>query len=250
MGTCVRHGQGITGVVAETRLHGLLDRDAVRQDASDGLVLDGQTWTRAVRRSTRPGSGAIERDQLRKLVDQQMTITQMAAELGVSTATVRRRLARYELRTARTVRRESGASAKDAGVLTMTLRCRTHGETEFILEGRGYYRCKRCRADRVARRRRKAKETLVHEAGGCCAICGYSRYIGALEFHHVDPSQKRLEVNANGATISLDALRVEASKCVLLCSNCHAEVENGVTLLTSTVSSSREFAGPSGPKAP
>ncbi len=26
------------------------------------------------------------------------------------------------------------------------------------------------------------------------------------------------------------ALRAEASKCVLLCANCHAEVENGVAL--------------------
>ena len=27
--------------------------------------------------------------------------------------------------------------------------CRTHGRTEFVLEGRGYYRCKKCRQQRV-----------------------------------------------------------------------------------------------------
>jgi hypothetical protein len=107
-----------------------------------------------------------------------------------------------------------------------------YGETEFILEGRGNYRGKRCRAERVAQRRRDVKATLVAEAGGRCVICGYSRCAAALEFHHVDPNKKLFEVNANGATVSIDMLRTEAKKCVLLCSNCHAEVENGVTRLS------------------
>jgi hypothetical protein len=51
-----------------------------------------------------------------------------------------------------------------------------------------------------------------------------------LQFHHLDPSVKVLPVStasANGS--SLDASRAEAKKCVLLCSNCHAEVESGIT---------------------
>ena len=53
----------------------------------------------------------------------------------------------------------------------------------------------------------------------------------ALHFHHVDPSSKRHEINAKGVAIALDKLRVEARKCVLLCSNCHAEVEDGTVVL-------------------
>lgn len=49
----------------------------------------------------------------------------------------------------------------------------------------------------------------------------------ALHFHHVEPSQKRHELNNKGVAIALDKLRVEAQKRVLLCSNCHAEVEDG-----------------------
>ena len=49
----------------------------------------------------------------------------------------------------------------------------------------------------------------------------------ALHFHHLDPTSKRLELNAKGVSPSLDTLRMEARKCVLLCSNCHAEVEDG-----------------------
>jgi hypothetical protein len=115
--------------------------------------------------------------------------------------------------------------------MTVTLTCARHGETEFGLEGRGYYGCKRCRAERVARRRRKVKAILAAEAGGRCGICGYDRPIGALEFHHVDPRQKRLEISRDGVTLSLEAVRLEARKCLLVCSNCHAEVEAGVAIV-------------------
>ena len=83
----------------------------------------------------------------------------------------------------------------------------------------------------VVRRRRKVKQLLVAESGGCCAICGYSRYVGALAFHHMDREEKTLAVSMSGITLSIDFLRSEAHKCVLLCSNCHAEVEAGVSSL-------------------
>jgi hypothetical protein len=101
----------------------------------------------------------------------------------------------------------------------------------FWLDGRGYYRCKVCRSDAVARRRRKVKQILVAEAGGACCICGYDNNMRALHFHHVDPSRKRLAINAKGVALALETLRTEARKCVLLCSNCHAEVEDGVAAI-------------------
>jgi hypothetical protein len=104
-----------------------------------------------------------------------------------------------------------------------------HGETEFILEGRGYFRCKQCRMDRVARRRRRVKEILVADAGGRCRLCGYDKYLGALEFHHLDPNEKRLEIGY--VALALETMREEARKCLLLCSNCHAEVEAGVATI-------------------
>ena len=109
--------------------------------------------------------------------------------------------------------------------------CRTHGRTEFVLEGRGYYRCKRCRMQRVMDWRRRAKALLIAEAGGCCRICGYDRCSGALHFHHVDPSQKEFGIARRGFTRSIEKMRAEAAKCVLLCSNCHAEVEAGIATL-------------------
>ncbi len=65
--------------------------------------------------------------------------------------------------------------------------------------------------------------------GGSCQICGYARCLVALEFHHLDPAEKAFAVGQHGISRSLEKARKEAQKCVLLCSNCHAEVEAGVT---------------------
>jgi 5-methylcytosine-specific restriction endonuclease McrA len=73
---------------------------------------------------------------------------------------------------------------------------------------------------------------LVEEAGGGCSVCGYDRYLGALHFHHIDPETKSFTLAALGITRSLDAMRREIRKCVLLCANCHAEIEGGVVTAT------------------
>jgi hypothetical protein len=75
------------------------------------------------------------------------------------------------------------------------------------------------------------KEALVADAGGSCVLCGYSRCLAALEFHHLDPTVKRFSLAGRGVTRSLARAREEAQKCVLLCANCHAEVEAGVRQL-------------------
>jgi hypothetical protein len=72
------------------------------------------------------------------------------------------------------------------------------------------------------------KAQLVAEAGGGCALCGYDRHLGALQFHHVDPSQKRFAIASVGTALSLERARAEVAKCILLCANCHAEVEGGL----------------------
>jgi transposase len=184
-------------------------------------------------RERHSSKGGIAREVLERLVGEGLTITQIAAAVGLSRGTVRHWMRIYGLRTARArgERVTLARNAKEAGLLRVSMNCRHHGETEFILEGRGYYRCARCRSEAVVRHRKKLKATLVREAGGRCIICGYEGFVGALEFHHLDPQAKRLALSGHGVTYSLERLRAEARKCVLLCANCHAEVENGMTRL-------------------
>lgn len=107
--------------------------------------------------------------------------------------------------------------------------CQHHGVTEFVLEGRGFYRCKKCRSDAVTRRRQKCKRMLIEQFGGKCSVCGYCRCVAALEFHHIDRSTKEFAVSHEGCSISYARMLKEAEKCVLVCANCHAEIEAGVT---------------------
>jgi transposase len=173
--------------------------------------------------------GSIARDRLAALVDLGLSVNQIALEVGRSSSTVRHWLREYELKTQWAVRR--GALA--AGERRMTLRCARHGMVEFSRVTGGGFRCTRCRSEAVSRRRRKVKQTLVEEAGGRCSRCGYDRCMAALEFHHVDPVEKRFTLSHRGVTRSLDKARAEAAKCVLLCGNCHAEVEAGFVVLGS-----------------
>ena len=123
-------------------------------------------------------------------------------------------------------------NAMRSGKSCVLRNCRRHGRTEFAIVGsERRLHCKRCRAEAVARRRRRVKQILVREAGGKCQLCGYSRCLHALEFHHRDPESKQFGIAMRGITRSIATVRAEAEKCVLLCANCHAEVENGVTTL-------------------
>ncbi len=165
---------------------------------------------------------AAPKGGLERLVERGLSMRAMARELDVSLSTVRHWMRRYELRSTAYVR-----SADDIRKSFEIERvCKRHGATVFVLTSPGQYRCKRCRSEHVSARRRRVKQVLVEEAGGGCALCGYDRCIRALHFHHVDPSTKSFTVSHGGVTASLARAREEAAKCILLCSNCHAEVES------------------------
>ncbi len=190
----------------------------------------------AANREKHASRGGLNREPLEALIDERATIAEIAEALDRSKATVRHWLIRHGLKTHNGRGRrglEQARLAKETGLRVVTMYCKRHGQTEFALTGRGGYRCKQCRSAAVSRRRRKVKAILVGEAGGRCCVCGYDRNMRALHFHHLDPSQKRHEINAKGVAIALDKLRVEARKCVLLCSNCHAEVEDGMLSVPS-----------------
>ena len=173
----------------------------------------------------------MERAELQRLIEEGLTVRQIAQRVGRGATTIRYWLTRHGLRTAAAEQR----ALRRRGLLAERVErtCAVHGAQPFFLDNAGRYRCPRCRVESVQRRRRKVKEIIVMEAGGACLVCGYDAFIGALEFHHVDPATKSFGLAHGGLTRSLAVIRVEARKCVLLCSNCHAEVEGGFRALPS-----------------
>jgi len=70
----------------------------------------------------------------------------------------------------------------------------------------------------------KRKIELVKYKGGKCKECGYKKNFAALIFHHLIPKDKSFPLSIRELTNrSMDKLYQEVEKCVLLCSNCHAE---------------------------
>jgi transposase len=228
-------------------LETLLGRGLSLERIADRFGLHPSTvgyWIRkhglsAVGASKHAPRGGLDRAQLQALIQAGGTHRTIAAELGVSTATVRHWLRKFNLETRRAISLRQTKEGKAGGRLVVQRLCAHHGETDFGLFSGGTYRCIRCRWEAVGRRRRRVREAIIQEAGGRCALCGYDRSTAALEFHHLDPATKLFTIGG-GNTWSLRRMREEARKCVLLCGNCHAEVEAGVTSLTATVSGNQD----------
>lgn len=191
--------------------------------AKHGLTANGRTKY--------AGRGGIDRDRLSRLVGSGRALREIAAELGVSVSTVRYWIGRYGLPSPIEIRRASITRTIAEGRRTLRKECAKHGWTTFVVENSGRIRCRKCRMQAVSAWRRRAKAKLVAEAGGHCVKCGYDRCQAALQFHHLDPTDKAFALSNAGVPRSIEVLRAETAKCALLCANCHAEVESGVAVL-------------------
>lgn len=82
------------------------------------------------------------------------------------------------------------------------------------------------RAITITHLRRAIKKQLVKYKGGQCSICGYDKSLNALQFHHLDSSNKDFTLAAayNNGHFDMNKLYQEVDKCILVCANCHAEL--------------------------
>lgn len=71
--------------------------------------------------------------------------------------------------------------------------------------------------------RQEKMHMLKTEFGGKCRACKFKKSFFALDFHHVDPSNKSFSISKQRGK-PYEALREEAKKCVLVCKNCHAMI--------------------------
>jgi hypothetical protein len=99
--------------------------------------------------------------------------------------------------------------------------CGVEGEKNFYKTAK--YQCKSCWNKRTYQDGVEKINKLKLEYGGKCKKCGYNKYLGALEFHHIDPNIKEFHLGQKRG-LREDTLRKELDKCELLCSNCHKEV--------------------------
>ena len=75
--------------------------------------------------------------------------------------------------------------------------------------------------------RKRTKMKLVDYKGGKCQLCDYNKSLNALHFHHLNSNEKDFSIS--GKSLSFDKLKSEVDKCILVCSNCHSEIHEGIT---------------------
>lgn len=86
----------------------------------------------------------------------------------------------------------------------------------------------RCHSCYVKNRRRQIKIECVKQMGGKCVICGYNKCPASLDFHHINPEEKEFGVSGNN--YSKSRIDNEIKKCILVCKNCHGEIESGLII--------------------
>lgn len=67
---------------------------------------------------------------------------------------------------------------------------------------------------------------IKQQRGGKCEKCGYDKYLGALDFHHLNPSQKDFTIG--NRDFKLKECIEESKKCIMLCANCHREIHANI----------------------
>lgn len=83
--------------------------------------------------------------------------------------------------------------------------------------------------------RRRLKARAIEYKGGKCVLCGYDKCNAALEFHHLERATKGFGLSKEGRIRSWQSIRTEIDKCILVCANCHREVEARARTIPSEV---------------
>lgn len=167
----------------------------------------------------------MEKDYLKSLVDSGMSTFQISKLTKKSQTSIVYWLKKFNLKTQNKSFKEKGKV--DYGEFRFCPRCKENKCIEDFYkrrkkEGSSSY-CKLCTGRQVLERQRRVKVLAVEYKGGKCVKCGYNKYIGALDFHHLNPKEKDFSIASIKQYAFSEKIRNELDKCILLCSNCHRE---------------------------
>jgi len=174
----------------------------------------------------------MDKNKLINLVNDNYSTYDISSELGKSQTTIRYWLKKYKIKTKLPFYR--GGNKKKWLVnskLTCSL-CKDNKPLSNFYPKRtsnGYHTyCKECLSKLIIKRQRDFKIKCVEYKGGKCYCCGYKKYLGALEFHHINPKHKDFVISRTSRVSFNDKIKKELDKCILVCSNCHKEIHGGL----------------------
>lgn len=145
-------------------------------------------------------------DKIRELAEKGYNFTHIANEVGLHRTTVSKICRNYEINIVRVINTNCKICDKDLGE-----------------NPKNRSNCGAC-ITRI--RRYRIKQQAVEYKGGKCEKCGYDRCYSALEFHHLNPNEKDFGIADSAYSRSWETIKKELDKCIMVCSNCHAEIHD------------------------
>ena len=193
------------------------------------------------------GAGRLAREELEPLVERGLSIAEIAEQSDRSRATVRHWLRHYGLKTCAQRGRSRGLDrgAKAAGRATV-MRSVPPTRLDGVL-ARGARLLPMQAMSHGARQSAPAQDqaasSWLRPEGAACSVAMTAVWRRCTSITSIRAASA-FHLSMQGVTRSLAAARAEMAKCVLLCANCHAEVEAGLapclpTGLRSTARSPR-----------
>lgn len=171
----------------------------------------------------------MDKQIIEDLINKKLSTTQIAKELNISQTNVRYWIRKYSMNTFFTSHNKFCKKCNSALKGKQLMYCSKRCKLEEYTDNPNNYACQQERA-------KHRKEYLINLKGGKCEGCGYNKNLGALSFHHKDPTDKLFSLDSRKiSNTNMRSILIEAEKCQLLCLNCHMEthhpnldIENGI----------------------
>lgn len=172
------------------------------------------------------------RDMYQKMISEGLSINEISKVIGMSFTATRYRFNKLGIKSQhKSFKERERIKIGDTKKCKQCNRLLVVDKTNFYIQknGKVHAWCKECN-DRITYQAQiKRKQKAVDYKGGKCSRCGYNKYIGSLDFHHMDPSQKDFNISQL-RTYSWKSLKKEVDKCICVCKNCHAEIHYEIFL--------------------
>lgn len=172
----------------------------------------------------------MDKELLESLVQQKLSIREIAEKTEKSSGTIKNYLKKYNFKT------ESKRGPKTK-YITNCLFC-----NKETLQGKMYC-SKSCKSKQHYKNNPEKyknngsnskhlsenfKLLALDYCGNKCKLCGYNKNYTALAFHHIDPKGKDLSISGARFASLKQEHKDELDKCITLCHNCHAIVHENL----------------------
>lgn len=169
----------------------------------------------------------MDKEYLESLVEQGMSLRELANIFKKSQTTIRYWLKKFGLKTRNKSFKDGHHYPNKINVDEQyCLCCKIHlnSKNGYSRKDRDIWAtlCKQCSRERDFKKRLNFKKKALEYKENYCQSCGYNKDITALEFHHKNSTEKEI----NPAKLYYkpwEYAKKELDKCIVLCANCHRE---------------------------